>query len=184
MQYKVTVQGPDGKIQEKVISGLTEEQIRAKIGSSNLRILTLESLTPEPVMALDSIFSEESVEMVASPRESVAPPPPPPPPPPFSMPSPPPPLTPRADDATRRNSVIGAIGGALVGLLLVRYFLFAGIEEFAWRMFWSGIGHGEMIRPDVILQSTTFWKSVAGLVVGGFSGFFLMQTLTRKKSFP
>ena len=74
MQYKVTVQGPDGKIQEKVISGLTEEQIRAKIGSSNLRILTLESLTPEPVMALDSIFSEESVEMVASPRESVAPP--------------------------------------------------------------------------------------------------------------
>jgi hypothetical protein len=67
---------------------------------------------------------------------------------------------------------IFVIGGAVVGLLVVRGFMFDTVEEIAWRLFWHEFFKGDVsaLGMGEIVKSATFAKSVIGLVIGGVLG--------------
>lgn len=65
--------------------------------------------------------------------------------------------------------------GALVGLAVARFLLFSRVEALGWSLFWEGISQGRMMKPSVVLESTTFWKSFAGVVTGGVLGGMLSR---------
>ncbi|EFK95208.1 membrane protein [sediment metagenome] len=66
----------------------------------------------------------------------------------------------------------------LVGVFLVKTFLFDGIEEIAWEMFWGGSFRIESLR-DIgdMLKSMTFIKTVSGFIVGFIIGIVLTRLL-------
>jgi predicted DNA repair protein MutK len=64
--------------------------------------------------------------------------------------------------------------GALAGLLVVRSFMLEPIEEMGWRMFWRTFSEGNIgrVNMEMVFHSSTFGKSVVGVIVGGVVGFF------------
>jgi len=62
---------------------------------------------------------------------------------------------------------LGFTFGGLLGVLLVRAFFLDLMEQMGWRMFWEGLGHGESMNWGMVLQSTTFAKSLAGFLLVG-----------------
>ena len=70
----------------------------------------------------------------------------------------------------RARLVVSLCVGGIVGVLLVRAFFLDPIEELGWRMFWEGIGNGRSMDLGMVVQSATFVKCVAGLVIGGALG--------------
>jgi hypothetical protein len=63
--------------------------------------------------------------------------------------------------------IIASCIGGILGVLLVRVFFLDGIEEIGWRIFWEGLGNGRMMNFGAVVQSSTFAKCLAGLVIGG-----------------
>ena len=60
--------------------------------------------------------------------------------------------------------------GGIVGVVLVRALFLDRVEEIGWRIFWEGIGNGRVMDFGVVVQSTTFVKCLAGLLIGGAAG--------------
>jgi hypothetical protein len=63
--------------------------------------------------------------------------------------------------------IISSCIGGILGVLLVRALFLDGIEEIGWRIFWEGLGNGRMMNFGAVVQSSTFAKCLAGLVIGG-----------------
>src|SRR5208282_2047334 len=80
----------------------------------------------------------------------------------------------------RTRLVISACVGGFVGVLIVRAFFLGPIEELGWRMFWDAIGDGRSIDFGMVVQSATFAKCVAGLVLGALAGLFVSSAFNRK----
>ena len=82
---------------------------------------------------------------------------------------------------TKSNKIPYILIGATLGLLIVKAFLLDGSEEIGWRIFWEGLFKGQLDSGDleIVLKSTTFLKSVSGLIIGGVVGAF-SSTLTAK----
>jgi hypothetical protein len=68
--------------------------------------------------------------------------------------------------------------GGIVGVVLVRGFFLDALEEIGWRMFWEGIGNGRTMDLGMVMQSATFAKCLAGLMIGGAVGVLVMHTRT------
>jgi hypothetical protein len=68
------------------------------------------------------------------------------------------------------------VGGAVIGLMVVRAFMLDPIEEMGWSMFWEAFFNGRMSSQDMgmVLQSATFMKLLIGTFVGGFVGFIVV----------
>jgi hypothetical protein len=63
--------------------------------------------------------------------------------------------------------IISSCIGGIVGVVLVRAFFLDRVEEIGWRIFWEGFGNGRTMDFGVVVQSATFAKCLAGLVIGG-----------------
>lgn len=63
--------------------------------------------------------------------------------------------------------------GAFVGLVLVRAVVLDPVETIAWKMFWNALQQGAVADFGRLLESTTFWKSVGGVIVGGSCGLIV-----------
>jgi len=72
------------------------------------------------------------------------------------------------------------LGGAFVGLLVVRGFFFDPAEELAWRVFWSG-GWASM-ATEPIFESATFAKCLCGVLFGGVGAVFAVRHSFNKKT--
>lgn len=70
--------------------------------------------------------------------------------------------------------------GGILGVLIVRYLVLDELEVIGWGMFWSGLGDGDMMDTDTLFNSSTFWKCVAGFVIGGGAGWFAGSRLQRR----
>ena len=66
--------------------------------------------------------------------------------------------------------IIVLLLGGVLGLAFARLVLLSEVEVVAWRFFWSGLAEGRVVDPGILLGSTTFWKSVAALVVFATAG--------------
>ncbi len=64
--------------------------------------------------------------------------------------------------------------GAVLGLLVVRGFFLDPAEEIGWRIFWDALfrGHIGMRGIREAMNSATFAKSMLGVGVGAFAGYF------------
>lgn len=82
------------------------------------------------------------------------------------------------------RSVLFVIGGAILGVMVARTFVFDPIEVLAWSMFWSALFEGNLMSPGALLESTTFWKSVGGAVLGGAAGHVANARLAASASAP
>jgi hypothetical protein len=70
-----------------------------------------------------------------------------------------------------RKAVIVVLG-AFVGLAFVRGVVLDPVEIIAWRIFWNLLQQGAVADFGLVLESTTFWKSVGGMIIGGSCGLF------------
>jgi len=79
--------------------------------------------------------------------------------------------------------ILFIIVGAIVGLLIVKGFMFDGIEEIAWHFFWNDVFNGNLgIKGmDQVLQSATFMKSMVGIFSGGILGLLIGVKYTPSK---
>jgi len=57
--------------------------------------------------------------------------------------------------------------GGIFGVIIVRAFCLAPLEEIGWRMFWAGISNGKPIDIGLVLKSSAFAKAAAGFMLGG-----------------
>lgn len=80
----------------------------------------------------------------------------------------------------RARLIVSLCVGGIVGVLLVRALFLDPIEELGWRMFWGGIGNGRSMDLGMVVQSATFAKCLAGLLLGAGSGFFIASAFNRK----
>jgi hypothetical protein len=80
----------------------------------------------------------------------------------------------------RARLIVSLCVGGIVGVLLVRAFVLDPIEELGWRMFWEGIGNGRSMDFGMVVQSATFAKCLAGLVLGAGAGFFIGSAFNRR----
>ena len=73
------------------------------------------------------------------------------------------------------KKLLVVIGGAVIGLMVVRSFMLDPMEEMGWSMFWEGFFHGKLSSQDMgmVFQSATFMKLLIGTCVGGFVGFIV-----------
>ena len=71
-----------------------------------------------------------------------------------------------------------AVIGAVIGLALVRAFWLDQIELIAWEIFWSEFGNSRNIKLSKVLQSQTFLKCTAGIVVGTVAGLLVYNNKT------
>ena len=74
------------------------------------------------------------------------------------------------------------IVGMVVGLFLAKGLAFSGEESFAWYVFWDYVMNGKMSwdKLDGIWESTTFIKSIVGVVLGGIVGFLIRTKMNAK----
>ena len=79
------------------------------------------------------------------------------------------------------RAIIVLLSGC-VGVLLVRYFMLEPLELLGWKMFWGAIGQGNVMNLDMVFNSSTFWKCVAGFVILGVAGFFVGGRFRRAAS--
>ena len=70
--------------------------------------------------------------------------------------------------------------GGVVGVLVVRYLLLDQVEVLGWRIFWSQLGEGNLMNVDTVFNSGTFWKCVAGYLVGGGAGWIFGSRALRR----
>jgi hypothetical protein len=82
----------------------------------------------------------------------------------------------------RTRLIISLCVGGIVGVLLVRASFLDPLEELGWRMFWAAIGDGRSMDFGMVVQSATFAKCLAGLVLGAGGGFFLATAFNRRLS--
>jgi WG containing repeat len=80
----------------------------------------------------------------------------------------------------RTQLVLSTCVGGFVGVLIVRAFFLGPFEELGWRMFWDAIGDGRSVDLGMVVQSATFAKCLAGLVLGAGAGFFVSSALNRR----
>ena len=87
--------------------------------------------------------------------------------------------TPRDKGLAREKKlrVVFTLAGAIIGLMIVRSFMFDQIEELGWRMFWDAFLHGRLGERDMgmVFQSATFMKSLVGLILGGVLGLSIAR---------
>jgi len=83
----------------------------------------------------------------------------------------------------KRMKILFVIVGAIAGLLIMRGFMFDGIEEMAWRFFWNDVFNGNLGTKgmDQVLQSATFMKSMVGVLGGGILGLLVGVKYTASK---
>ncbi|HYM76114.1 MAG TPA: WG repeat-containing protein [Candidatus Dormibacteraeota bacterium] len=84
----------------------------------------------------------------------------------------------------RTQLAISTCVGGIVGVLIVRAFFLGPFEELGWRMFWEAVGEGRSIDLGMVVQSATFAKCLAGLVLGAGAGFYVSSTFNRKLGAP
>jgi len=84
----------------------------------------------------------------------------------------------------RTQLVISTCVGGIVGVLIVRAFFLGPFEELGWRMFWEAVGEGRSINFEMVVQSATFAKCLAGLVLGAGAGFYVSSTFNRQLGAP
>ena len=71
-----------------------------------------------------------------------------------------------------KTSIIGAVVGSIIGVLIVRAFFLDPIQILGWNIFWERIADGELMHPDIAFRSNTFFKCVAGFIIGGIVGAY------------
>ena len=74
----------------------------------------------------------------------------------------------------KKNSIFVLIG-AIVGLFLMKSIAFNMEETLGWMFFWDAIQNKHLNENDIgeIVKSTTFIKSMIGLILGALLGFLL-----------
>jgi hypothetical protein len=80
-----------------------------------------------------------------------------------------------------KRSVLFVLGGVLVGVVVIRTFFLDPMELMGWSMFWAGLFEGRIMDPAVVLESTTFWKSIGGAMAGGAMGLAAAAPGTEQK---
>jgi len=77
------------------------------------------------------------------------------------------------DDESRKN--ILEYVGAIVGIIIARYYWFDTIEIYGWQMFWESLFKGQIDKDDfsIIVNSSTFIKTLIAAAVGGGVGIIL-----------
>ena len=74
------------------------------------------------------------------------------------------------------------IGGAILGVVIVVELILDPIEQMGWSLFWQGLFNGGSLDINEVLNSTTFWKCLAGLIGGGIiSGMIYRNIIKRIK---
>lgn len=74
--------------------------------------------------------------------------------------------------------------GMIVGVYLVKLYALDLVEQMGWELFWDSVKEGHLSENDiknVVLKSTTFYKSVAGGVIGGIVGNSMGSLVFGKK---
>jgi hypothetical protein len=66
---------------------------------------------------------------------------------------------------------MGFLIGGVIGVAIAYIFFFSFFEKIAWDIFFTGIQNFEFIFSwNDLKTSSTFWKAVAGFIVGGIVG--------------
>ncbi len=78
--------------------------------------------------------------------------------------------TPVTDRSSSGAIVLGFLIGGIAGVILVRSFLLDGLEEIGWRVFWEEFWNGRLMNLGDVLNSSTFWKTFSGFLIGGSAG--------------
>jgi hypothetical protein len=67
-----------------------------------------------------------------------------------------------------KRKIIFANGGAIIGFFIVKAFVFNGIEDLGWHLFWEAVFSGNLTFDGAIKIVTTsgFIKLAVGTVVG------------------
>ena len=76
------------------------------------------------------------------------------------------------------------LAGAIIGLLIVRYFMLDPIEEAGWELFWHeafNSRHGLSGEDlDIALKSDTFMKCSLGTIIGAIAGGVIYSLISKK----
>ena len=69
--------------------------------------------------------------------------------------------------------------GSVAGVLIVRILFLDPVQVIGWDMFWNGLSNGEIMSPEVVFHSETFYKCIGGLAVGGILGVLVGNAIQK-----
>ncbi len=76
--------------------------------------------------------------------------------------------------------LLGVLVGGFVGYALAYFVLLDDLGRLGTRLFWEGLFRGQLLGPEFIVRSTSFWELTGATVVGAVGG--LMIARSRKGS--
>jgi hypothetical protein len=75
---------------------------------------------------------------------------------------------------------IGGLAGAAIGFAVVKAAFLDTFEAIAFEVAWHAARNGHFFSGDSLLNSSTFWKCVAGAVVGLVAGVAIGGQLQKR----
>lgn len=70
------------------------------------------------------------------------------------------------------------------GVFLVRAVWLDPIEIMGWNLFWNGVSSGQLMDLELLSNSTTFQKCLAGGLVLGILGLVFVSIARKKRKAP
>lgn len=77
--------------------------------------------------------------------------------------------------------LIGGLAGAAIGFAIVKAAFLDTFEAIAFELAWAAAKQGHFFSSDSLLNSSTFWKCMAGAVVGLVAGVAVGGQLQKRR---